>query len=570
VFLFVRASLLPGRSFLFVDQTIMPETRAFRLSPHLFYNVVLRQAGTLQKAILEAVMNSVDARATKCQVEITENKVTVKDNGQGFRSRAEIEKFWETFGSPPEEGEKKTYGQFRIGRGQCLSFGVNTWRSGTFRMLADVKNRGMDYELHDGLPPSPGCQIEIALYDPLLPSALEETKRCLERWVMYAPIRVKINGQTTNKDPGKQKWDLETDDAYIRFMGGDGIAVYNLGIYVFDLSRWHFGTGGVIVSKRQLKVNFARNDIMDSCPVWQRIKPLIDMRTTRDLTKKKVLDDDGRAALIKKIVDRKLALDYEQHRLKLITAVSGRHYPLSTLYDTDWAGLSVAVRGHVKAARVHLSKMAFVIASDCVSAFGVSNVADLLDLLEDRNQSSYSHFDRLPVLSITELMAGMTDDNEPIPNKQLSGRERVWLRLIEHAANKAFEESRKYVIGKSDTAAGWTDAISYVAVNRTFLREQDFSLQGFDCVGALILHELCHNDPDITEHEHDQDFYERFHDRVGKGEIGKFVDLCLAKMPKAFEQEKRRMDKRALWAQDKLVKVERTDTTALSEPQEAA
>ena len=39
------------------------ETIAFTMHPQLLYSVIQRQAGTLNKAILEGVMNGVDARA---------------------------------------------------------------------------------------------------------------------------------------------------------------------------------------------------------------------------------------------------------------------------------------------------------------------------------------------------------------------------------------------------------------------------------------------------------------------------------------------------------------------------
>ena len=41
------------------------ENRRFGMSPNLLMDVIRRQAGTLQKGVLEAVMNAVDARATE-------------------------------------------------------------------------------------------------------------------------------------------------------------------------------------------------------------------------------------------------------------------------------------------------------------------------------------------------------------------------------------------------------------------------------------------------------------------------------------------------------------------------
>lgn len=542
----------------------MPEVRQFTLHKNLFYNVVLRQAGSLEKALLEGVMNSIDAKATKCVITITDTQVIIKDDGQGFRTRAELERCFEVFGQPHDENEHKVYAQFRIGRGQMMAYGINTWRSGEFRMKIDVKGRGMDYDLEDGLKKEPGCTITIDLYEQLMPSQLEEVTRTLSRWVQYAPIPVRINGHRVNKRLDEQKWDIETDDAYIKLTGGGGIDVYNQGIFVMSLSRWHYGTGGVVVTKGMVKVNFARNDIQSDCPIWKRIKPLIDQRTTRDLTRKKVLDDDGRAALIKSIIERKLTLDDGTRQLKLITAVTGRHYPLDALYDERWQVLSMGYKGDVKPCRVHESKRAFVISTQTINEFSCGSVENLQRLLNDRSTLARVDFAQLPVVPIEELVAGMSDSNEPLSDNQLRDREKVWLQLIRAASQRSFHsrnkfESRRYMIGKSDSNDGWTDAKTYVALNRDFLKEQDYTVQGFGAVGHVVLHELCHIDPDIDSHEHDQEFFQRYHDNSPL--LATFIDQCLRLLPLVFKTFKRRMDKKALYQRDKVAKLERTDTS---------
>lgn len=547
--------------------TATTETRGFRLHPSIFYNLVLRQAGTLQKAILELVMNSVDAKATKCVIEVTEDCVIVRDDGEGFRSRDEIENFFEVFGQPPEEGVKKTYGQFRIGRGQAFAFGKNRWRSGAFEMNVDIKGKGTDYELQDNLESAKGCEITIKLYEPLLPSAYEETIHALAHWVQYAPIKVKINGKTVNKDPATQKWDVETDDAYIKFAGSEGLDVYNLGIFVLSLSRWQYGTGGVILSKHQLKVNFARNDIQADCPVWQRVKPVIDQRTTNELTKKKSLDDDQRAALIKKITERKLKLDHQHgFSLKILTAVTGRHYPLSVLFPSSKTiGLAVGPKGDIKACRVHEDKRAFVLAQSVLDAFGVDDCKELLQLLQDRNSYTGEHygdrfnFTKLPILDLATLTAGIRDETEVVDKAKLVPREQIWIKLIELTGDQSFGEQRRYVVGKSQTLQAWTDGQTYVALNRDFLKEQPLTIPGFSQVGAVLLHCLCHDAPDTDGHEHDTAFYERFHDRLENNQLGLFIDDCVRYLPRVCRQMDRKMSKRSLRSQDNVVAATRAE-----------
>jgi hypothetical protein len=536
------------------------EKRAFKMHPALFYSVVLRQAGSLTKALLELVMNSVDAKAKKCQIMIDDDKISVKDDGQGFRQRSDIEDFFEVFGQPHGEEEEKTYGQFRIGRGQAFAYGVNHWRSGAFSMDVDVKNKGMDYDLRDSLEPHPGCEIKMELYEKLLPSQLEEVQHTLARWVQYAPITVRINGKKVNKNLADLKWDAETDDAYIRFHGADGFEVYNLGIFVLSLPRYQFGGGGTVVSKQQLKVNFARNDIQSDCPVWKRVKPLLDQRSTETLTKKKVLDDDGRKALIQQIIRKRLPIGPDEAKLRLLTAVTGRVYPLSELYGSHTC-LSAATKGELKATRVHESKRAFVLARSTLDQFDVLSCESLQQLLNDRKDDSmrYCEFDALKVVPIEKLTKGMTNKHDIIPDKEWLPREQLWLGLIEQAAGQSFPEGRerKYLIGRSETARGWTDALTYVAINRNYLKKHELTIEGFNSVGSLLIHELCHLENDTVEHEHDLEFYQKFHDRVLQGELGAFVDKCLRLLPRVSAQLDRRLAKRQLYEQDKVMLAER-------------
>lgn len=112
----------------------VPEQRTFNVHPGIIRHLIKEQAGTLVKAVAELVMNSADAGATRVDLEFSEDgRFCVRDNGRGFASRDEIERFFETFGTPHVEGDAQ-FGRFRIGRGQIMAFADTTWRSGNFMM----------------------------------------------------------------------------------------------------------------------------------------------------------------------------------------------------------------------------------------------------------------------------------------------------------------------------------------------------------------------------------------------------------------------------------------------------
>ena len=143
--------------------------RRFKMDEKLLFDTIQRQAGTLEKANVEGVMNSIEAGATLVIVGLDISGptaiMTITDDGKGFRDQQEIEDFFETFGKPHSENEKVIWKQFRMGRGQMFAYGKNTWRTGNFRMVVDIKEWGLNYEFEDDLPYHDGCEITIELYD---------------------------------------------------------------------------------------------------------------------------------------------------------------------------------------------------------------------------------------------------------------------------------------------------------------------------------------------------------------------------------------------------------------------
>jgi len=290
--------------------------RKFTMHEQMIFDVIRKQAGTLSKAALEGVMNAVDANASEIKITLDEGRMTLSDDGKGFRSKKEIEDYFETFGRPHTEQEQKVFGKFRMGRGQMFAFGRNLWETGRFRMDVDVKDKGLDYDLKElsEKERAPGCSITIELYDQLLPSDVDKTVRDLELWCKWAPLRVVLNDREISSDPAAQEWQYETDEAYVSLTGVGGLTIYNQGVFVMDIPAYRYGTGGEVVTKmgQDLDVNFARNDILASCPIWKKVSPFIDQRATEKNTKKRALDDGARQRLAHQL---KAGEEIESHLL---------------------------------------------------------------------------------------------------------------------------------------------------------------------------------------------------------------------------------------------------------------
>lgn len=546
----------------------MTQQRSFKMHPQLLFSVIERQAGTLSKAILEGVMNAVDAGATKISVTVSTEQVQISDNGKGFADRREIELFFETFGQPHDEVEQKVYGQFRMGRGQMFAFGANDWRTGEFEMQVDVKCKGLDYRLVEGLALHEGCYIGIDLYEPLLPSDLSATERDIERMVKYVSVPVTLNGKVVSKDPATLKWDHETADAYINLKPSGGLRVYNLGVFVNEMSSYQLGTGGEVVAKQQLKVNFARNDVQSDCPVWKRIKKAVDQRATRENKSKPTLDDGGRKRMADQFRLGELGLE-DIAKVKLFTDVTGRHWSLRGLGKwSSWGRKSkvpctVARDGDALGDKLMQHHIAFVFSEETLERFEVASVPALLNLLR-RKESWY--VEKWVATPFEKLEKQLGRSYQLVPKDELTAKERALLNTIENAADNIAsglrsEERRKtrtIALGVSACADAWTDGSSYITINRKFLKHVQPTIEGWVRIGSLMLHEYCHDEPNTETHIHTPEFYRRFHDAADL--VATFVARAIGWYPHALKKEGLRLQKRDLKDRDKVARAEHEDS----------
>jgi len=544
------------------------EKRTFTMHPQLLFSVIQRQAGTLSKAILEGVMNGVDAKATTIDLKVSDTAVRIKDNGQGFRNRKEIEDFFEMFGTPHDASEQKVYGAFRMGRGQMFAFGRNHWRTGTFDMRVDIKGVGLDYDLEDAAKPVAGCTIDIELYETLLPSDLVTITRDLERMVRYVDVPVTLNGKQISKDPAKEKWNFETADAYIRLKPTGGLAVYNLGVFVHEISSYHFGTGGEVVAKKQLRVNFARNDVQADCPVWKRIRKVVDQNAKDANVRKPQLDEGARERLAFQWVNEP-ELRPELRTAPLFTDTQGRNWSVQRMqnfFGRASAGgciLTVAAAGDNRADKLMQQKRAFVLSHDTLDRFSVSNAEQLLAMLQVKERYwtpfanwSVEPFDTLArELSSNYALLPATEwkPMEKTILKLLDGSQHAWICTLPSAEGMTYQELHKmhrtFYVGISDAANAWTDGKTYVALNRDLLSRAGTTYEGLLHLAQVVVHEFTHEEASTAAHLHTPEFYQNYHDSMET--VRTLANHLWQNLPKALEALGKRLTRRQLKDRDK-------------------
>lgn len=149
----------------------------FELDPQIIHHIIYSQVGSIGKAIIELIMNSVDAGAGAVIIDISPEGFSCRDDGQGFASRDDVIRYFGRFGTPHQEGDA-TYGRFRLGRGQIMAHARTIWRSREWQMTVDTRE-------------------------------------------------MELNGTIISRRPENGKWDAEDDFAWYRLRDEGAVSIYN-------------------------------------------------------------------------------------------------------------------------------------------------------------------------------------------------------------------------------------------------------------------------------------------------------------------------------------------------------
>lgn len=507
----------------------MAETRNFKVSPHIIFSLIKAQAGTVGKAITECVMNSVDAMATKVNIELSATHVRIIDNGAGFQSRDEIEAWFETLGfDHSDEGNHRAFGSFGIGRAQLWSFASTVWRTHRFVMDVDIKNKGLDYVLDEFGEDTPGLVIDGQFYTPLSDGQLAAIEQELRTLIKYVEVPVYLNGKNLCVDPTKETWDFETPEAWFKFDNSkrSQLVVYNMGVYVKQYWFNQYHVGGLVVTKPRVKLslNMARNDILVAeCKTWPRITAVLKANSTED---KKVAKTEKVSE--EEYADRAAALCAEEgssvHGIDVFLDIRGRNRDLWSLRRHSEI-ICFADPKNEKAKRAHQLKLATVLRPETLKRFGVETAAELKETLLAAKSLQHSYY--LDIVkkmqffdTLEEALPTLDDQYEVLPEKDLQPVEVVLLKALTKTASylgRFVHGEGKHInggnirAGKSDKALSWCIAGDTV-LERRLLKDGYESFQGFSALCARILHEQVagHKDSNMA-HTHDAEFYERFH-----------------------------------------------------------
>lgn len=268
--------------------------KEFTVHPALIYSLITKQASGAPKALLELVMNSVDAGATLIDIQLSESGYVIADNGSGFKDKDTISSFFGTFGTPHQDGDA-FYGRFRLGRAQSFGISKSKWYSKDFCMAVDLKveldaddkNAPLGYEVTEGHEYYNGCKIVGEFYKKQNVGAVSDFYKAsigerpeempiipaLIKMIRYIPCEVRINGEKVNLSPSDAAVHTATDYALFVVEEAKAVSIvniYNKGVYAYQLETQKFC--GDVISVDAIDLNIARNEAKNSCVVAKKIK----------------------------------------------------------------------------------------------------------------------------------------------------------------------------------------------------------------------------------------------------------------------------------------------------------
>ena len=298
------------------------------------------------------------------------------------------------------------------------------------------------------------------------------------------------------------------------------------------------------MSKKALKVNFARNDVLYDCPVMENIKA--DVRELAGPKAKAAPMTDGqRQHLAEQIITGHLG-QLDALKAKVITAVNGRHYTVDSM--ARWTKLSVAPTGDRPAQRAMDNQVCFMLSRDTLDRFDVNTPEELLGVLR---KAAGQYLYRSPrVVSYEEATAPYQGALEILDDGDLNADQRAWLALAKSAYYPIWSKAnpddrgaaRQLHVGQSQSSEAWTDGRTYVAISQEFLKELDWNAHGFTQIGALLVRMFCH-EGDSTKGMPDQTYFEEV-TRVMQEGLPQFVQSCIENSPRVLEVEGRRLTKK--------------------------
>ena len=493
----------------------------FTASPNMVAHLIENQAGSIEKAVLELVMNACDSGAEHVEVRIAAlDRIVVEDDGRGFGSEDQIEKEFGVFGRDNAacDSHARTYGRFGLGRGQILGFAAASWHSGAFRFGADIRTEGYTFTIEEANTRRQGTRVEANLYEQLSHVQALAIARAIRSALRYVETEVRVDGTQVSTPAAEAQWSHRTPELLFRLQPNSmtGVDVYNQGVFVRTYTHYEMGVSGTLCSRRghAFALNTARNDVLQhKCALWREARKLLGPLAAKRRASGR-LNDGDRIAIIGELI-AEAARDAE-------SAASGRSEPdtgimgprmrtlrakgvltdsrstqrlfrnvdghtMSARMLAAHAGGRIGIapeRGDAIAATVHRSRHVAILGpetAEWLEARGASEAAERLNAMFRHCRfhvgEPFSGIEYHELASAYEGTCTLIDASEWTPTEraalaalqELSAAVEYAMVTMGTVTRGEGKAVRRICLGRADAAEGWSDGATYIAFERSLV-----------------------------------------------------------------------------------------------------
>lgn len=475
----------------------------FEMSEDLLRSVILKQAGTVLKAIQECIQNSLDAQATIIKLDINNRGFSFYDNGCGM-DKKQIDSFFKIFGNSSKKDDDNKIGAFGMGRGQVFSFGYTVWKTKQWKISVNIMKR-LGYKIREIKTNIKGTDICCAFFKPIDNWGCDSIiNKVRNYFIPDDNIKFYINGYLYN--PQMVNLSEYGDDDFTVFSSNRfSSSIFSQNLYVTSISSMFDYN---INCNKKMELNFARNSFLDSEESSKKLKTLLNKIEEKELLKIKKFDATGGKHVLELLDEGKIDIKRFENK-KVIELANGK---LVSIKQLEGKTIMFGKKNR-------MSDMAIQQGYTVVNAM----VAHLITSLKMSNKINLILSDKRPEDVVDEPKHKTVDVLELF--KRIGYRSLLYYFYTKELNNRVFGGKRKILVGVSDSSGAWTDGKNYICMNLSIFNKKMIRREKDMEIYHTLLHEYAHDDDDTNETNHDGNFYERYYDLVEgtKNRFGRFI-----------------------------------------------
>lgn len=490
----------------------------FEMSEDLLRSVILKQAGSILKAIQECIQNSLDAGATIIELEINQRGFNFYDNGCGMNKK-EIDSFFKIFGNSSKKDQDDKIGVFGMGRGQVFSFGYTVWRTKEWIISINIMKR-LGYRIRKIKEDVKGTNICCAFYKPIDSWESNSTINRIKGYFLpLGKVKFYINGELY--DPQIEISKLHNSEDFTvfestRFSGH----IFSQNLYIKSVNTMFDYN---INCNKKMELNFARNSFLDNEDSTKKLSELIMKMEENELLAIKKFNSTSGKYILNRLAQGKVDIKLFENK-KIIEFANGKLVSIKFLEGKEimFGGKDIDSDKAIQ--------QGYIVVNDIVSHF--------IRALKNEGKLNLEISDLRPC-DVVEKGYHKRITEQTLYEKK-GYRSLLYYYYTMELNQDVFGGKREIRVGESDISNAWTDGEHYICFNKNIFSKKMIRREKEMNIFQLLLHEYAHEDDDTNETSHDGNFYERFYNLMNakNRKFGNFIhNNGINKVEREFEFE---------------------------------